>query len=43
MFVWGGSQALANQVLTGPPEQDEIVAREIALIEWHGTFRRPAT
>lgn len=42
VFVWGGFQALANQVLTGDPEQDEIVAREIALLEWYGAFRRPA-
>jgi AcrR family transcriptional regulator len=41
VFVWGGFQALANQVLTGAPEQDETVAREIALLEWYGAFRRP--
>lgn len=41
IFVWGGMQAVANQVLTGPEEQDEVVAREIALFEWHGAFRRP--
>ncbi|NMO52096.1 TetR/AcrR family transcriptional regulator [Actinoplanes sp. TBRC 11911] len=42
VMVWGGFQALANQVLTGPPEQDEVVAREIAKLEWYGAFRRPA-
>lgn len=42
VFVWGGFQALANQVLTGDPEQDESVAREIALLERYGAFRRPA-
>jgi len=41
VIVWGGFQALANQVLTGDPEQDETVAREIALLEWYGAFRRP--
>lgn len=41
VFVWGGFQALANQVLTGAPEQDETVAKEIALLEWYGAFRRP--
>ncbi|MFC0506595.1 TetR/AcrR family transcriptional regulator [Micromonospora costi] len=42
VFVWGGFQALANQVLIGPESQDEVVAREIALLMWHGAFRRPA-
>ncbi|MER7445086.1 TetR/AcrR family transcriptional regulator [Micromonospora avicenniae] len=42
VFTWGGFQVLANHVLTGPEEQDEIVAREIALLEWYGAFRRPA-
>ena len=41
VLVWGGFQALANQVLTGDPEQDESVASEIALLEWYGAFRRP--
>jgi AcrR family transcriptional regulator len=43
VFVWGGFQALVNQVLTGPADQDDVVAKEIALIEWHGAFRRPTT
>lgn len=42
VFVLGGFQAMASQVLVGPEDQDEIVAREIALIEWHGGYRRPA-
>jgi AcrR family transcriptional regulator len=42
VFIWGGFQALANQVLSGPEEADEAVAREIALLEWYGAFRRPA-
>jgi hypothetical protein len=42
VIVWGGFQALANQVLTGPAEQDEVVAREIAKLQWYGAFRRPA-
>lgn len=42
VFVWGGFQAVANQVMTGPEDQDAIVAREIALIEWHGAYRRSA-
>ncbi|MEV6842967.1 TetR/AcrR family transcriptional regulator [Actinoplanes sp. NPDC051411] len=41
VFVWGGFQVLAHQVLTGPPDQDETVAREIAKLEWYGAFRRP--
>ncbi|TDC39654.1 TetR/AcrR family transcriptional regulator [Micromonospora sp. 15K316] len=42
VLTWGGFQVLANHVLTGPEDQDEIVAREIALLEWYGAFRRPA-
>lgn len=42
VFVWGGIQVIANQVLTGDPAQDATVAREIALLQWYGCFRRPA-
>ena len=42
VIVWGGFQAVANHVLTGPEEQDEVVGREIAELEWYGAFRRPA-
>jgi AcrR family transcriptional regulator len=42
IFVWGGFQALAAQVLTGPEEQDAVVVREIVLLQWYGGFRRPA-
>lgn len=42
VFVWGGFQALTNQVLTGPEDPDEVVGREIAQLEWYGAFRRPA-
>jgi hypothetical protein len=41
VFVWGGFQVLADQVLNGPEGQDGFVAREIALLEWHGAFCRP--
>ena len=42
VFVWGGIQVIANQVLTGDETQDDAVAREVALLQWYGTFRRPA-
>ena len=42
VFVWGGFQVVAQQVLTGQPEQDANVAREFAEREWYGAFRRPA-
>jgi len=42
VFVWGGIQVIANQVLTGDPAQDAAVAREIASLQWYGSFRRPA-
>ncbi|WP_433378424.1 TetR/AcrR family transcriptional regulator [Actinoplanes sp. CA-142083] len=41
VFVWGGFQVLARQVLTGPAAHDDMVAREIAELEWYGAFRRP--
>lgn len=41
IFCWGGFQVVAQQVLNGPPERDELVAREIALFEWFGALRRP--
>jgi AcrR family transcriptional regulator len=42
VFVLGGFQVLADQVLNGPEDQDEVVAREIAMLEWYGAFRRPS-
>jgi AcrR family transcriptional regulator len=41
VFVWGGFQVLADQVLNGSEDQDGVVAREIALLQWYGAFRRP--
>lgn len=42
VFVWGGIQVIADQVLTGDEAQDDAVAREVALLQWYGSFRRPA-
>jgi len=40
LFIYGGMQTLTRQILNGPEDQDEVVAREIALIVWQGAFRR---
>ncbi|WP_250004592.1 TetR/AcrR family transcriptional regulator [Actinoplanes sp. M2I2] len=42
VFVWGGIQVIANQVLTGDQAQDAAVARELVSLQWYGSFRRPA-
>lgn len=42
LFVWGGMQTIAHHIATGDPTDDAAVAREIALAQWFGAFRRPA-
>ncbi|BBH70131.1 hypothetical protein ACTI_68160 [Actinoplanes sp. OR16] len=42
LIIWGGMQTIAHQVASGDPAQDDAVARELARIQWYGTFRRPA-
>jgi hypothetical protein len=39
--AWGGRQVVARQVTTGSEEDDAKVARELAMTQWHGTYRRP--
>jgi AcrR family transcriptional regulator len=41
-LAWGGEQITARQVGTGDPKNDAAVAREVALTQWYGTYRRPA-
>jgi AcrR family transcriptional regulator len=42
VVVIGGEKAIFDHVLAGDPGQDEVFARELALIWWHGVYRRPA-
>ncbi|MFF5083971.1 TetR/AcrR family transcriptional regulator [Actinoplanes sp. NPDC000266] len=42
LMIYGGMQAIAHQVASGAPEEDGAVARELARLQWYGTFRRPA-
>ncbi|MFC0546111.1 TetR/AcrR family transcriptional regulator [Kutzneria chonburiensis] len=41
VIVMGGEKAIVDHVLAGDPDQDEAFARELALIWWHGAYRRP--
>ncbi|QUQ62773.1 TetR/AcrR family transcriptional regulator [Kutzneria sp. CA-103260] len=41
VIVMGGERAIFDQVLAGDPGEDEAFAREMALIWWHGAYRRP--
>ncbi|XVU21676.1 TetR/AcrR family transcriptional regulator [Actinoplanes sp. CA-054009] len=42
LMIYGGMQAIAHQVAAGRPEEDDAVGRELARLQWYGTFRRPA-
>jgi AcrR family transcriptional regulator len=41
VIVMGGEKAIIDHVLAGDPDQDATFARELALIWWHGAYRRP--
>jgi AcrR family transcriptional regulator len=41
VVVDGGMRTIADQVVNGDPADDERLARELGLIWWFGTFRRP--
>jgi AcrR family transcriptional regulator len=41
VIVDGGMRTIADQVVNGDPVDDERVAREMSMIWWYGTFRRP--
>jgi AcrR family transcriptional regulator len=40
VIVMGGERALFDHVVAGDPSEDEAFAREMALIWWHGAYRR---
>ncbi|MFJ3672459.1 TetR/AcrR family transcriptional regulator [Streptomyces sp. NPDC090106] len=42
VIVWGGAQAIAHHIAVDDGGGDAALARELALIWWHGAFRRPA-
>jgi AcrR family transcriptional regulator len=42
VIVHGGIRVITRQVLSGAPERDAIVARELAANQWFGAFRRRA-
>lgn len=42
IIVWGGAQAIAHHIRVDDGSGDAVFARELALIWWHGAYRRPA-
>jgi len=41
VVVDGGMRTIADQVISGDPADDERIARELSMIWWYGTYRRP--
>ncbi|MCZ4602365.1 TetR/AcrR family transcriptional regulator [Streptomyces sp. Lzd4kr] len=41
IIVWGGAQAIAHHIRVDDGGGDTVFARELALIWWHGAYRRP--
>ncbi|WP_187285811.1 MULTISPECIES: TetR/AcrR family transcriptional regulator [unclassified Streptomyces] len=41
IIVWGGAQAIAHHIQVDDGGGDAAFARELALIWWHGAYRRP--
>lgn len=41
VIIQGGEQAIVEHVTAGDPADDATFARELALIWWHGVYRRP--
>lgn len=42
LIVAGGAQAIVQHINGDDGTGDEALTRELALIVWHGAFRRPA-
>ncbi|MEV7077871.1 hypothetical protein AB0N88_04875 [Streptomyces sp. NPDC093516] len=42
VIVWGGAQAIAHHIVVDDGSGDRALARELARIWWHGTYRRPS-
>lgn len=40
VIVHGGVRVITQQALSGPPERDVKVARELAANQWFGALRR---
>jgi AcrR family transcriptional regulator len=41
VFILGGMQTIAHQVISGDARDDEAVAEELSALQWYGSFRRP--
>jgi AcrR family transcriptional regulator len=41
VFILGGMQTIAHQVISGAADDDEAVAEELSALQWYGSFRRP--
>lgn len=42
VFILGGMQTIAHQVISGDPGDDLAVAEELSALQWYGSFRRPS-
>jgi AcrR family transcriptional regulator len=42
VIVWGGERVIARHVALDDGSGDAALARELALQQWHGAYRRPA-
>lgn len=43
VIVIGGERAIFDHIAVAEPGDDAAFARELALIWWHGVYRRPAS
>jgi AcrR family transcriptional regulator len=41
MIVSASMQAIAQQIIHGNEDSDDVTAREVALVQWYGAYRRP--
>jgi AcrR family transcriptional regulator len=41
VIVSASMQAIARQIVHGNADSDDVVAREVALVQWYGAYRRP--
>jgi AcrR family transcriptional regulator len=41
VIVSASMQAIAQQIVHGDEASDEVTARELALVQWYGAYRRP--
>ncbi|WP_411093568.1 TetR/AcrR family transcriptional regulator [Streptomyces sp. 049-1] len=43
IIAWGGAQAIAHHIRVADVSRDAVFARDLALVWWHGAYRRPGS